>query len=149
MEDSSRIMKVKIFIIDVILIISTLELLNYYNNMSNYGLAALEDVGKVQLCLCFLAVEIFILIIIFILWLIKKIKHSWYEKDNCQTPACFMQHIAKVMSGTQIEGLYFSVGVDIAPKYGSANRKIIGSYIGGLKNPNYTESYYVLAQNIK
>ena len=60
-----------------------------------------------------------------------------------------MQHIAKVMSGTQIEGLYFSVGVDIAPKYGSANRKIIGSYIGGLKNPNYTESYYVLAQNIK
>ena len=76
MEDSSRVMKVKIFIIDVILIISTLELLNYYNNTSNYGLAAFEDVGKVQLCLCFLAVEIFILIIIFILWLIKKIKHS-------------------------------------------------------------------------
>ena len=73
-EDLNKNMKAKILIIDLILIISTLVIMNYYNHSMNYGLAALEDAGKVLICLILLGIELLTAIIVFLIWVFSKIK---------------------------------------------------------------------------
>ena len=68
--------------------------------------------------------------------------------DVCQTPAYFMQILAAKMSNV-IGNYRFAVELNIADRYESAKSAIIKSAIGGLEHPHYTESYYVLAKNIK
>ena len=66
-------MKAKIImIIDVIFIVMTVLYIWYIDNSESYGLAALEDVGKVVLGLGFLGVELLILIIVCIIMIYKK-----------------------------------------------------------------------------
>lgn len=76
---------------------------------------------------------------------------SWFwgwDFDVCQTPAYFMQILAATMSGTI--GYYrFVVELDVADRYESAKTEIIKSALSGIEHPHYTESYYVLAENLK
>ena len=64
---------------------------------------------------------------------------SGWNFDNCQTPAYLM--------GVKINGYRFTVELDIAPKYEKAKAALARSYISGIKQPHYTESYYILAKN--
>lgn len=68
--------------------------------------------------------------------------------DVCQTPAYFMQILAAKMAGS-IGNYRFVVELNIADRYESAKTAIIRSAIGGLEHPHFTESYYVLAKNMK
>ena len=66
-------MKAKIIMaIDVIFISITAFYIWYIDNSESYGLAALEDVGKVVLGVGFLGVELLILIIVCIIMIYKK-----------------------------------------------------------------------------
>ncbi|MBD5520241.1 MAG: hypothetical protein HDR03_03320 [Lachnospiraceae bacterium] len=66
-------MKAKIImLIDVISIIITIFYIRYINNRESYGMAALEDVGKVVLGLGFLGVELLILVIVCIIIIYQK-----------------------------------------------------------------------------
>lgn len=67
--------------------------------------------------------------------------------DVCQTPAYFMQILAAKMGG-EINPYRFVVELNIAKRYEKAKTGIIKSYLGGVENPHYTESYYILAKNI-
>ena len=66
----------------------------------------------------------------------------------CQTPEYFMQLIAAQMAGT-ITTKQFVMDLNIADRYESAKTALIKSAIGGLEHPHYTESYYILADNIQ
>lgn len=68
--------------------------------------------------------------------------------DNCQTPAYFMQLLAAVMA-KEIKDTEFVVDMNVAERYESAKTAVIKSSLGGLKHPHYTESYYILAENVK
>lgn len=68
--------------------------------------------------------------------------------DMCQTPEYFMQVLAAVMA-KEISGTSFVAEINIAQRYERAKFYIISSDIGGLKHPHYTESYFVLANNVK
>ena len=65
----------------------------------------------------------------------------------CQTPAYFMQLIAAVTKG-EISGSVFLLRLNIADRYEKAKKMIVKSALGGLEHPHYTESYYILANNI-
>lgn len=67
--------------------------------------------------------------------------------DNCQTPAYFMQLIATVMGG-EIGKVSFATEFNIAKRYEKAKFSVIKSALGGIKDPHFVESYYVLAKNI-
>ena len=69
--------------------------------------------------------------------------------QSVSNPECFMQHIVKVLNGTYIDGYYFVIGDDIAPKYSSAKNTIVSSYLGEIEHPHCTESYYILAKKCK
>ncbi len=73
---------------------------------------------------------------------------SGWNFEQCQTPAYFMQILAAVMSNT-ISQYRFVVELDMAERYEAAKRRIILSAIGGVEHPHYTESYYVLAKNVR
>lgn len=70
-----------------------------------------------------------------------------WDFEVCQLPAYFMQILAAKMAG-KIGNYRFVVELNIADRYESAKSAIIGSAIGGLEHPHYTESYYVLADHI-
>lgn len=67
--------------------------------------------------------------------------------DNCQTPAYFMQILAAQMSG-ELTKKQFVVDINIAKRYENAKTAVIKSAIGGLSHPHYTESYYILSNNL-
>lgn len=71
-----------------------------------------------------------------------------WDFDVCQSPAYFMQILAAIMAG-EINAYRFTVELNIADRYEEAKSAIIKSYLGGIKHPHYTESYYVLANNVK
>ncbi|MCH5304380.1 MAG: VWA domain-containing protein, partial [Ruminococcus sp.] len=71
-----------------------------------------------------------------------------YSFENCQTPAYFMQILAAMMGG-EISAYRFAVELDIADRYETAKTQIVYGAIAGITHPHYTESYYVLADNIK
>ncbi|MBR5948783.1 MAG: lipase family protein [Clostridia bacterium] len=70
-----------------------------------------------------------------------------WDFEVCQTPAYFMQVLAAKMGG-EISNYRFVVELDIADRYEAAKAAIIRSAISGIEHPHYTESYYVLANNI-
>lgn len=70
-----------------------------------------------------------------------------YTFENCETPAYFMQILAAMMGG-EISSYRFAVELDIADRYESAKSQIVYGAIAGITHPHYTESYYVLADNI-
>lgn len=70
-----------------------------------------------------------------------------YTFENCETPAYFMQILAAMMGGA-ISSYRFAVELDIADRYESAKTQIVYGAIAGITHPHYTESYYVLADNI-
>lgn len=71
-----------------------------------------------------------------------------WDFDVCQSPAYFMQILAAIMA-EEINAYRFTVELNIADRYEEAKSAIIKSYLGGIKHPHYTESYYVLANNVK
>lgn len=70
-----------------------------------------------------------------------------YKYDQCQTPAYFMQLLAAMMGG-EINAYRFAVELNIAKRYESAKTALVSAYLGGIEHPHYTETYYVLANNI-
>lgn len=70
-----------------------------------------------------------------------------YDFDVCQTPAYFMQLIAAIM-GKEISAYRFAVELNIARRYETAKGAIIAAYLSGIEHPHFTESYYVIADNI-
>lgn len=70
-----------------------------------------------------------------------------YTFENCETPAYFMQILAAMMGG-EISSYRFAVELDIADRYESAKTQIVYGAVCGITHPHYTESYYVLADNI-
>ncbi len=70
-----------------------------------------------------------------------------YDFTCCQTPAYFMQILAAQMGGT-INAYRFAVELNIADRYETAKTQIIVSAISGITHPHYTESYYILSNNI-
>ncbi|SET45427.1 lipase family protein [[Clostridium] polysaccharolyticum] len=69
-----------------------------------------------------------------------------WDFDCCQTPSYFMQILAALMSN-EISKYRFVVELDIADHYEDAKTALIGSAIGGLEHPHYTESYFILAKH--
>ncbi|MBQ7929860.1 MAG: InlB B-repeat-containing protein [Clostridia bacterium] len=65
----------------------------------------------------------------------------------CQTPEYFMQLLAAIM-GKAIDAYRFGVELNIADRYENAKKQIVDSYLSGIEHAHYTESYYVLADNI-
>lgn len=65
----------------------------------------------------------------------------------CQQPEYFMQLLAAFMSGN-ISAYRFTVELNIADRYEAAKSAIISSGLGGLANPHYTESYYLLSTHV-
>ena len=70
-----------------------------------------------------------------------------WDFEVCQTPAYFMQVLAAKMGG-EISNYRFVVELDMAQRYESAKAAIVRSAISGIEHPHYTESYYVIANNI-
>lgn len=70
-----------------------------------------------------------------------------WDFEACQTPAYFMQVLAAKM-GDEISSYRFVVELDMAGRYEAAKAAIVRSAISGIEHPHYTESYYVLANNI-
>ena len=60
-----------------------------------------------------------------------------------------MQHLVRVLGGTDGDLFNFVVGHDVANKYSAARKAIIGSYIAGIEHPHYSETYYVIAKVIQ
>ena len=75
-----------------------------------------------------------------------------WDFDICQTPAYFMQLIAWYMANMDsnfVGASYrFIVELDFAERYGAAKMLLINSGIGGIKEPHYIETYYILAKNL-
>ena len=74
-------MKKKIVIIDTLLIVITYLLMVYIDNLKSYGLAALENVGKVVLCLIGLGIEATVLIVVAIVAIIQRIRAKYQKKE--------------------------------------------------------------------
>ena len=77
-------------------------------------------------------------------------KSGWfnpYKYDQCQSPAYFMQVLAAMMGG-EISAYRFAIELNIAKRYEDAKGALVSAYLGGIEHPHYTESYYVLANNI-
>lgn len=70
-----------------------------------------------------------------------------WDFDVCQTPEYFMQVLAAYMGGT-ISAYRFEVELNIADRYEAAKSAIVRSGLGGLANPHYTESYYLLSTHV-
>lgn len=70
-----------------------------------------------------------------------------WDFEVCQTPAYFMQVLAAKMGG-EISNYRFVVELDMAGRYEAAKAAIVRSAISGIEHPHYTESYYVIANNI-
>lgn len=70
-----------------------------------------------------------------------------WDFDVCQTPAYFMQLLAAFM-GKEIDAYRFTVELNIADRYEDAKSALIAVGISGVQHPHYTETYYVLADNI-
>lgn len=89
----------------------------------------------------------------------------WYGMKQyklCQTPAYFMQVLAEVMAQDQwyldvfggielgcLEAAVEIIGFySLADKYESARNWVITAYASGIQHQHYTESYYIIDQNI-
>lgn len=89
----------------------------------------------------------------------------WYGMKQyklCQTPAYFMQVLAEVMAqdqwyldvfgGIELGGLEAAVEIigfySLADKYESARNWVITAYASGIQHQHYTESYYIIDQNV-
>ncbi|MCR3761843.1 lipase family protein [Clostridium felsineum] len=62
----------------------------------------------------------------------------------CQQPEYFMQVLAAFMAN-KIDAARFAVELNTAKRYEDAKIAIIRSGLGGIANPHYTESYYLLS----
>lgn len=70
-----------------------------------------------------------------------------WDFEVCQQPEYFMQVLAAFM-GNSISATRFAVELNIADRYEAAKTAIIRSGLGGLANPHYTESYYLLSKHV-
>jgi hypothetical protein len=70
-----------------------------------------------------------------------------WDFEVCQQPEYFMQVLAAYMAGT-ISAYRFEVELNIADRYEDAKSAIVSSGLGGIQNPHYTESYYVLSNHV-
>ncbi|URZ17187.1 lipase family protein [Clostridium felsineum] len=62
----------------------------------------------------------------------------------CQQPEYFMQVLSAFMAN-KIDAARFAVELNTAKRYEDAKIAIIRSGLGGIANPHYTESYYLLS----
>jgi len=70
-----------------------------------------------------------------------------WDYHMCQTPAYFMQLLSANMAN--VIGKYrFVVELNIAKRYEKAKTAIAAAAVSGIEHPHYTESYYILANNI-
>lgn len=67
--------------------------------------------------------------------------------DVCQSPGYFMQLLAAFMGG-EIDAYRFAMELNIADRYENAKTALVAVGISGVEHPHYTETYYVLADNL-
>lgn len=72
---------------------------------------------------------------------------SGWDFDVCQTPAYFMQLLAAFMGG-EINAYRFAFELNYADRYADAKGALVSVGISGVEHAHYTESYYVLAENV-
>ncbi len=67
-----------------------------------------------------------------------------YNFTCCQTPEYFMQVIAAKCSN-QINSIDFFASLNIANRYEHAKSRLISTFFGGVEDPHFLESYYILS----